>query len=219
MLTLEKDSPEFETNANATGVMQFSCVKRGVNPQGKSVYIYKRMYTKGDQAGKVFGFEAFIPLIKKAGKYKLPTPPGEEQKWIEYTEDFEEYPGASRFGKGAFFCSNLAHAETRFQDLMGTTVEDTDTPDEPEKEISEPKHTGRGRPKVERPPLNLPKGEFSVKELAEQNKVEYYVAQTFVKEMETAGLVIRTKEERRAARGKPTQLFQLLADKVLTTSN
>ena len=55
--------------------------------------------------------------------------------------------------------------------------------------------------------LVLLDGEFSVKDLAEKNGVEYPIASVFLKEQETIGLVKRTRTERRAAKGKETQLF------------
>ena len=55
--------------------------------------------------------------------------------------------------------------------------------------------------------LILLDGEFSVKELAEKNGVDYPIASIFLKEQESAGLVKRTRTERRAAKGKETQLF------------
>ena len=56
--------------------------------------------------------------------------------------------------------------------------------------------------------LQLPDGEFSVKELAQKNNVEYVTASQFVKEQETNGIVKRTRTERRAPKGPETQLFQ-----------
>lgn len=203
MLTLEKDSPEFETNANQTGVQQFLLVKKGTTPDGKNVYIYQRTHSVGERLGKIFGFEVIIPNIKKAGTYPLPG-----GKTITYNEDFEEYPGASLFGKRAWFFSNLQSAEKRFETLTSVPVaepEDTTEPD-PVPESTEPKR--RGRPKAERPPLELLVGEFSVKELAEKNKVDYPIAFVFLKEQVAAGAVKLTRTERRAARGPETQLYQ-----------
>ena len=50
-------------------------------------------------------------------------------------------------------------------------------------------------------------GEFSVKELAEKNGVQYPIASVFLKEQEASGLVKRTREERRNPKGPMTQLF------------
>ena len=75
-------------------------------------------------------------------------------------------------------------------------------------EPSEPKH--RGRTKIERPPLIFPVGEFSVKEIAEQNKVEYVTASVGVKEQLEAGKIIFSREERRAPKGPMTKLFKVI---------
>jgi hypothetical protein len=199
--TLEK---EFVTNANQTGKQTFSFVKEGVSADGKKVCLYKR--TSLD--GQVFGYEIFIPSVKKAGTYPLPN-----GKTITYEQDFEEYPGAAKFGKSAWFCSTLITAEVRFAELMerGTIVESTG--EDPSIEVEDKPiipvvKSGRGRPKADRPALNYPEGEFSTIELAELNKVEYPIAFVFLKEQEEAGQVKRTRTERRASRGKETQLFQ-----------
>ena len=192
MLTLEQDAREFETNANQTGLQQFLMLKRGTNPEGKNVYIYQRAHAEGQNLGKIAGFEVVVPNIKKAGTYPLPN-----GKSITYAEDFEEYPGASLFGKKAWFCANLQRAEERFQQLISVKVE------EPEDiEPAKPK-----TPKVAKAPLKLLHGEFSVTELADKNRVSYPVAFNFVKDQVAAGVIKPTRTERRAVKGKETQLY------------
>ncbi len=211
MVTLAQRCPEFETNANQTGMQQFRLHKQAVLPNGKNIYIYIRTYCEGDKLGKLFGVEVVIPNIKKAGTYPLPG-----GKTITYSEDFEEYPGASLFGKKAWFYQNIEMAEKQFEILRKEVIEDdTDEEQKPNTAVVDdaalaptPTPGRRGRPKVERPPLNLPDGEFSIKEVAEKNAVDYIVAAQFVKEQESAHLVQRTRTERRAVRGPETQLFK-----------
>lgn len=201
---------EFQTNANSTGVQQFRRLKHGVNPQGKNVYLYQRTYADGEHLGQIFGFEVFVPSITKAGTVQKF--PNGTTRTID--EDMENYPGASVFGRSAFFCQSLERADGRFATMMGQEIEEAEPVAAAEKysiAVIEstpvaPKH--RGRPKVDRPTLLFPVGEFSVKELAEQNKVDYPVAFLFLKEKEAAGLVEFTREERRAAKGKATKLFR-----------
>jgi len=86
-----------------------------------------------------------------------------------------------------------------FWDLFTlTTVEDSNSTPEPTP----------AKEKAEKKSIILPVAEFSVKEIAEQNKVEYPIAFVFVKEQVAAGTVKPTRKERRAARGKETQLYQ-----------
>lgn len=199
MLTLEKTEPVFETNANQTGVQRFEMVKRGTTQDDKNVYIYKRSYPNG----QIFAYEVFLPKILKAGTVQKF--PGGAERIVE--NDIEEYPNGAKtdFGKRAWFCSTLERAEARFNQLTQTCVtthEETETETE-----SENVPHNRGRSKNDRPVLTIPVAEFSTKELAEQNNVDYSVAFLFLKEKLAEGKIVRTREERRAAKGKPTQLF------------
>jgi hypothetical protein len=184
---------EFESNANNTGVMKFRSVKQGTKQNNKHVYIYERIKSNG----QLFGYEVFIPSITKAGTVQKF--PNGVTRTIE--EDTENYPGASVFGISAYFCSTLDKANKYYEKLM-MDVQEPPHVEEIELEIK-PK-----KPKTERAPLNMPAGEFSVKELAEQNGVDYPIAFLFIKEQEAAGTVERTRTERRAAKGKETQLFK-----------
>ncbi len=138
-------------------------------------------------------------------------------------EPAETYPGDSQWGTKGWSYTNLWAAECKYNSLRGKPLP-IETEIEAEIEHLEKNfvecegHTventitdiptgHRGRPRVERPNLLIPGGEFSVKDLAEQNKTEYSIAFVFIKEKEQAGLIKRTREERRAARGKMTQLF------------
>jgi hypothetical protein len=202
---------EFISNANGTGKMTFKRVKAGVTPSGKNVYIYSR--TKMD--GTPFTFEVIVPLIKKAGTYKLPlpkdAPPGTPNPTITYTEDFEEYPGAAKFGFTAWDCNTLPYALQRFNELISVPIEipEVEEDETPEVVESVPKH--HGRQKGPRPVLTVPPvGElFSVKELAAKNNVAYIVADVFRKE--ALGKTIRfVKTERRNPKGPETKLYTKL---------
>jgi hypothetical protein len=217
MQTLAQRCPEFVTNANGTGMQLFKLHKQGTMPNGKNAYIYIRTHDTGKKQGTMFGVEVIIPNIKKAGTY--PLPPKDSGKTITYPEDFEEYPGASLFGKKAWFYQNIPAAERRLESLLKAEAvveeDESETTPDPDPAViggvalaESLAPSRRGRPKVDRPPLNLPDGEFSIKEIAEQNKVEYIVAAQFVKEQETAQMIQRTRTERRATRGPETQLFK-----------
>lgn len=200
MRTIEE---QFSYNANQTGVQSFERVCQQQTPTGHNAYIYKRVLPDG----RIFGFEVFVPSVKKAGTYPLPN-----GKSISYEEDFEEYPGAAKFGRSAWACITEERARVRLADLVkALPVALVESPEEEKESVTAPVSNGRGRPRGERPVLSMPEGEFSCKELAEKNGVEYVTAFVFLKEAEEAGTVKRTRTERRAARGKPTQLFEKLS--------
>lgn len=196
---------EFQSNANAMGVMVFLRVMQGINSVGKHVYIYSRRYPENEIPSR---WEVFIPSVKKAGTYPLPG-----GKSITYTEDFEEYPGASKFGFSAWDCNSLPHAKMVYNRLMaiGEIVPDepnTQTGEEVELEdIVDAATPHRGRPKAPRPVLTVPAMEFSVKELAEKNHVEYITASVFVREALEKKEIHFVRAEQRASRGKKTNVF------------
>jgi hypothetical protein len=214
MLTLEKESPVFETNANLTGIQSFSLIKSAITPGGKRAYVYKR----SRKDGGLFGFEVFVPHILKAGHVQK-FPNGVTKTMAD---DTEIYPSKTAFGKTAWFCVNERHAERRFNSLMNITIDmtntnnpispedvSTETPVQIENDNNNNTTPGRrGRPKGARPVLVMPDGEFSITELAVKNKVEYTTAVVFLKDGEASGIVNRTRTERRNAKGKPTQLFR-----------
>ena len=81
-------------------------------------------------------------------------------------------------------------------------------------DITEPETSGE--PSAPRTPsvkkqLVLLDGEFSVKDLAEKNGVEYPIASVFLKAQLAAGVVHPTREERRNPKGPMTQLFSKIA--------
>lgn len=211
MATMQYLKTEFVKNANKCGKMTFKQIAQGVRPNGKNVYVYSR--TKMD--GTLFSWEVVAPNTKKAGNYKVPTPVGEPQRFKNYPEDLEEYPGASLFGFIAWEFRSKASAMERFNELVKGVLEvpdeivgETDDEDEPvtTTEPAAPKH--RGRQKGPRPVLTLPPiGElFSVKELAAKNNVEYIVADVFRKE--ALGKTIQfIKTERRNPKGPETNLY------------
>lgn len=157
----------------------------------------------GLKNGETTGYEVFKIRV---------TPKGTQVFETVTPDDEEKYPTAEQFGKTAWAVSSIERAEEIFNRLEQNMSVREETPD--------PAVVGgvalaqslapnrRGRPKVERAPLNLPNGEFSIKELAEQNSVEYVTAQQFLKEQMTSNQVRRTRTERRAARGPETQLYQ-----------
>jgi hypothetical protein len=181
------------------GARIFTQVKRN-----EKVALYRRTV---ESTGSYDGHEVFLIKMRHKGD-KLPG-------GMVEAEDREVYPSANSFGRTAWGMGGAA-AEAKFQELTdkvnGVVHEPEETPEEDAQEneapSDAPKH--RGRPKREMPTFVLPDGEFSVKELAASNGVEYVVAYQFVKQ-EEGKTVIPTRSERRAARGKETQLYKKVA--------
>jgi hypothetical protein len=186
----------FKSNANQTGIMTFDRIREGTNPADKNVYIYKRTLENGN----VFAYEVFIPSVKKAGEYPLPN-----GKTIVYADDFEEYPGASKFGHSAFCCKNLDRANAHFEGMMldpnleVVPSDDADSDDKP----TIINRRAYGKKTV----LSLPTTEFSTQVLADFNKVEYYVAANFLREQKADNKIKLVRSQRIGTSKRPTNFY------------
>jgi len=124
-------------------------------------------------------------------------------------EDTEKYAVTSSWGRLAWSFSNKGGALDKLQKLvtkaeMPDETDEDDTPAAP----TVPRVPGRrGRVKGARPQLSVPIVEFSVKELAEANKVDYPVAFVFVKEAIEENKIKLIRSERRSSRGKETNIY------------
>jgi hypothetical protein len=191
---------EFESNANSTGLQQFRCLKHGVNPQGKNVYLYVRTHAQGHQLGKIFGYEVFIPTITRAGTVQKF--PNGITRTVE--EDMENYPGASMFGRTAYFCSSMASAEKRFAEMMGQVVEVEEPAEEEKETVAEAPEPPKGK----KPDLLIPVGEFTINDLAEHNKISYPTARNGLQFFLQDGEVSLAKEQRVGNAKRATKFFK-----------
>ena len=161
------------------------------------------LYQRTQKNGMPQGYEVFMVKIVKAGTPQLGGGVVEE--------DYEVYPRANSFGKTAWAPCSLGHAEKIYENLVkGLKPCDVGEDDAEEDEGAETPETTEPkakRVKKELPVLTLPATEFSVKELAEQNKVEYSVAYLNVKSWLEAKTVKLVRTERRAAKGKETSIY------------
>lgn len=184
MITLEK---EFETNANASGTQTFRQIKAGTrvhtNKRTKeqstqNVYIYERIM----KDGKIFGYEVVIPGIIKGGtEQKFPNG---VTKTIE--DDTEMYPGASSFGRTAWFLSNEARAEDCFNEVLKEGGSD----EENEGDV-----------------IKIPNHEFAVKDYAEELGLPYADVANWAQSQIKEGKLKVLRKERRAARGRATNIL------------
>lgn len=142
-----------------------------------SVAIYQRFYADGRSKD----WEVFRIKIKPKGSkiFELIT-----------EDDQETYPGGSQFGKNAWSYSNQSRAQSKYDELC----KEADTDD------------GRGAISVKVEGVS-PVGEFTTKEFAASNGIEYPEAFLLIK----AGLenksIIFLREERRNAKGKASKVY------------
>ena len=121
-------------------------------------------------------------------------------------EPAEQYPGNEMWGTRGWTFKTLLEASNKFDRLHGVPVAEVVSVSNVE---VTPAVTGghRGRTRGVRPTLTIPGSDFSVKDLAEANKVEYPVAFLFVKEAEEGGTIKFLRTERRAAKGKESKIY------------
>lgn len=143
------------------------------------VAIYER-----SRNGKVKDYE--VILIKVEPKGKVMKFPNGVVKILE--DDREKYPSTGQFGFSGWSFNWSIAAERRYEKLC----KEANLPLEEEEEA-----------KV----ISIPLGEFTIKELAEKNELPYSQAFLFIK----AGIEDKSinflREERRAAKGKPSKVF------------
>lgn len=129
----------------------------------------------------------------------------------------EAFPSPEQWGSRGWTYTNLLAAEQKFESLLGKKAEimpEASVPEEDEPETVEAtpiiSNSHRGRAPKERIPLNFPPTDFSVKDLAEFNKVEYGDADFFIKQQLASGSVKFLREERRAVKGKLSKIFAVV---------
>jgi hypothetical protein len=148
----------------------------------EKVAMYIRDPLEGDKGFP--DYEVFVIKIQPKG-FKI-TLPGKEPYFTD--DDMEKYPCNTDFGRSAWSITNRARALARYAELC----EKSDIVEGEEEETTK---------------LIIPLGEWSTKELAEANKVEYPQASIMLKEALAIGSIKFARAERRNVKGKPTNLY------------
>jgi hypothetical protein len=162
--------------------------------------------------GKPYDYETFLIKVKPKGTRIF-------QKILE--DDEECYPSSSQFGRIAWSFNDIGLAMHRLHELTTDKVKDEviegdDTPitemTVPVMKISSPVKENNDDDDDEDKPykgpaLLIPVGEFSTKQLAAYNNVQYPIAFLFRKEMERKGKIKFSRKQKADGRGKPTDIF------------
>ena len=152
MKILEKT---FEMNADKCGVHTFTQVRREGN-----ICMYRR---NRKDTGRLHTVEVFLVRTVKAGS---PLPGGGT-----VAEDYEQYPGASMFGRTAWSTGTVEGGNIIFERLLAKQQPVVE-PDETESELVPVVRVSQ--PKGERRALKWPEGPFTQKELAAFNGIDNY---------------------------------------------
>lgn len=190
MKTLEK---EFVLNADKRGDNTFKQIKRNE---------YAAIYQRFNMEGKPLEFEVFA--IKVAGGTEI---------FGRYYDKYEQYPGAAAFGRTAWSTNSIQRADQIFDEItkgQGKRKEGQDSVPTP---VKVRKVGGkRGRPRVERPEIVLPKKKFCMKDLITVNKTGWSQPTLYIELMK---LVKQNKvveaERKQLGRGRPVVFYKVKA--------
>lgn len=189
MKILEKT---FTMNADKCGNHTFTQVRRE-----KNVAAYRR---NAVDSGRFRGFEVFVVKVVKAG---APLPGGGV-----VAEDYEQYPGASSFGRSAWsMCGNekaaLAATMQKFDELLkGKAVVVAEEPAVIEGETVPVARVVKGEVT-----LKIPDQPFTQKELAAFNGIKNYKEVYSDLQKMLATKAVKVVGQREVTRGKPAKLF------------
>lgn len=138
---------------------------------------------------------------------------GYEMAGVKF-EPAEQYPGNEAWGTRGWTYRTFSDARKRFNSLLGKTVEveqpDIEVDADETVTTGETAPRGRGRPKLNKPELNLtiPVVAFTARELSEANSVTYIEAATFIKEnLDSKIKFSHTGRAEGATRGKPSNFY------------
>lgn len=144
------------------------------------VALYER-----SRGGKVCDYEVFFIRIEPKGK--ISKFPGGVIKVAP--DDKELYPSTGQWGKIAWSLPNLVSAKKKFDEL----VKQSNVPEEDADSVTES--------------FSIPIGEFTVKEFATANKIDYPIASIFVKTQVELGSIKFLRAEQRNAKGKKSNIY------------
>ena len=194
---MKKLQVEFQMNADICGLHTFKQIKRTSTAA---------MYQRIRKDGTTHSFEAFKIKVIKAGA-KLPN-------GLFVTEDYESYPGKGSFGKYAYSCKTLEHAERRYEELLKSQeiVDNLDSDDvesvvdKKDNSVKSAVKGKRGRKAKDRKSLQIPKDKFTIKQLELMNPD---VSFAFLYQHVRGLLNIKFKivETLGGKRGKPTIVY------------
>jgi len=180
------------------------------------------IYQRSKQNGIPYDYEVFLIKVKPKGTVIF-------NKVVQ--DDTEQYPSTAQFGRVAWAFNDIGLAMAKFHELTQQTESDNNTytsdgsddggiviepstrnPDpEPSPEdapvIGQPTNNNSNEKPYKGPTLLIPTGEFSTKQLAEYNNVQYVTAFLFRKELIRTGKIQFKRKQKAAGKGKPTDIF------------
>lgn len=194
---MKKLQVEFVSNVDQCGLHTFKQIQRCAGAA-----IYQRIR----KDGTTHSYEAFKIKVIKAGA-KLPN-------GATVAEDYESYPGKSSFGRWAYSCKDLAHAERRYDELLKSQVVVDDVEEDDDEAVDKNKQSKdtntvkgkRGRKAKNRANLKIPKDKFTMKQLELMNS-DFSFAFLYQHVRALLNIEFKIVESLGGKRGKPTIVY------------
>lgn len=185
---------EFVMNADKRGNNKFVQLKRNE---------YAALYQRFDMDGRPLEFEVF--QIKVAGGTEI---------FGRFYEKYEAYPGASSFGRTAWNTTNKVFAEKIYDEITrgkGKRYDGVIGGELPKRNVVKGR---KGRPRVERPAIVIPKKKFCMKDLVQTNLTGWNQPTLYVELMKLvkADKVVEAERKRvTGSRGRATVFYKIKA--------
>jgi hypothetical protein len=189
MKTLEQN---FVMNADKCGNHKFTQVRR----EGM-ICMYQRIKIETDRLHSV---EVFVTKLVKAGS---PLPGGGT-----VAEDYEQYPGASSFGRTAWSTNSIEGGNIIFNRLLAKNVPVVEGENEETELVTVARVT---QPKGDRRGLKWPEGPFTQKQLAAFNEIgNYKEVYTDLQRALANGTLKVSEQTHEVNRGRAAKMFEVV---------
>lgn len=185
---------EFVMNADKRGDNKFVQIKRNE---------FAAMYRRFDMEGKPLEFEVFA--VKVAGGTEI---------FGRFYDKYEQYPGASAWGRSAYTALTEGQAEQIYQEITDGKGKRKEGQEITKPVVVKVRNIGgkKGRPKANRPAIVWPKKKFSMKDLVSANKNGWSQPTLYI---EVTKLVKLNKvveaERKQQGRGRATVFYKVKA--------
>lgn len=185
---------EFVQNSDKRGDNKFVQVKRNE---------YGAIYQRFKMDGTPLEFEVF--QVKVAGGNEI---------FGRHYDEYEQYPGAASFGRTAWSVNSLQQAEKIFDEITAGKGSRKDGQTAITPIVVKIRKTGgkRGRPRVSRPEIVLPKKKFNMKDLLKVNKTGWSQPTLYIELMKLVKQdKVQEAERKQLGRGRPVVFYKVKA--------
>ena len=185
---------EFVQNSDKRGDNKFVQIKRNE---------FAAMYRRFDMDGTALEFEVFA--VKVAGGTEI---------FGRYYDKYEQYPGASAWGRTAFTAISEDQADRVYQEITDGKGKRKEGNLVAKPLVVKVRNIGgkKGRPRSKRPEIVLPKKQFCMKDLVKVNQNGWSQPTLYVELMKLIkGKRVMEADRKQVGRGRPMVFYKINA--------